>query len=167
MEIILNRRHKNLLKNLTSGSVLNLGSAEGDLHKAISNTEKIGIDIINNSNVDIVHDLNMYPYPLKRKFDNIIAGGVIEHLDNPTNFLNECYRLLKDDGRLILDTPNISRFHFINHKEHILGWNIPLLRNLINNRTKFKIEKMYLFSGYGRNLLFRLIKTTISCVLIK
>jgi SAM-dependent methyltransferase len=39
-------------------------------------------------------------------FDTIIAGEVIEHLENPSSFLRGCHVILKDTGRLMLTTPN-------------------------------------------------------------
>lgn len=39
-------------------------------------------------------------------FDTVIAGEVIEHLEQPVLFLRNCRRVLKCGGRLILSTPN-------------------------------------------------------------
>lgn len=41
-----------------------------------------------------------------RRFDAIVAGELIEHLSNPLSFLCECNRILKQDGHLVLSTPN-------------------------------------------------------------
>ncbi|MBW2985800.1 class I SAM-dependent methyltransferase [Candidatus Woesearchaeota archaeon] len=46
------------------------------------------------------------PYPNKF-FDGITACGLIEHLENPQDFLRECNRVLKIGGKLVLTTPNI------------------------------------------------------------
>lgn len=43
---------------------------------------------------------------LKIKFGCIIAGEVIEHLDNVGLFLDNCKRHLSPDGKLIITTPN-------------------------------------------------------------
>jgi 2-polyprenyl-3-methyl-5-hydroxy-6-metoxy-1,4-benzoquinol methylase len=40
-------------------------------------------------------------------FDAITMAHVIEHLHTPKSALNECYRLLKPSGKLIIITPNI------------------------------------------------------------
>lgn len=51
-------------------------------------------------------DLNT-PMPFKKNtFDCVTAGEMIEHLYNPFLFLNECYRVLKPKGKLIITTPN-------------------------------------------------------------
>ncbi len=39
-------------------------------------------------------------------FDVIVSQEVIEHIENQVAYLNECHRLLRKDGFLILTTPN-------------------------------------------------------------
>jgi SAM-dependent methyltransferase len=41
------------------------------------------------------------------QFDTIIAGELIEHLENPGAFLRGCHNRLKCDGRLVISTPNV------------------------------------------------------------
>ena len=41
-------------------------------------------------------------------FDGIIASEIIEHLENPRHFARECFKLLKDGGKIILSTPNVD-----------------------------------------------------------
>lgn len=38
--------------------------------------------------------------------DAIVAGEILEHLDQPLSFLQECYKALEHGGALILSTPN-------------------------------------------------------------
>ena len=40
-------------------------------------------------------------------FDAIIAIEIIEHLENPLAFIRECKKVLKDNGYLLISTPNI------------------------------------------------------------
>jgi 2-polyprenyl-3-methyl-5-hydroxy-6-metoxy-1,4-benzoquinol methylase len=41
-------------------------------------------------------------------FDCVTAFDVIEHLDSPQLFLNECRRILKTGGKLVITTPNLA-----------------------------------------------------------
>jgi SAM-dependent methyltransferase len=51
------------------------------------------------------------------EFDLIVAIEVIEHLFNPRHFINNCLRVLKSNGYLLLTSPNtenwISRIRFL------------------------------------------------------
>lgn len=50
------------------------------------------------------------------KFDSIVAGELIEHLENPGAFLTGCARRLKPNGRLVLSTPQpFSPVHFLHY----------------------------------------------------
>jgi len=41
-----------------------------------------------------------------RRFDAIVAGEVLEHLENPYRFVRDCREALRPGGRLVLSTPN-------------------------------------------------------------
>src|SRR5260221_1154969 len=44
--------------------------------------------------------------PLAQKFDVIIGGEVIEHLDAPGRFMQSCAAMLRPGGTLAISTPN-------------------------------------------------------------
>ena len=53
---------------------------------------------------DMHFDLNKYPYPFKNSsVDEIYMRSVLEHLDNISKFMAEAYRILKKNGRLIIE----------------------------------------------------------------
>lgn len=56
----------------------------------------------------IEHDLEeRFPFP-SRSFDVIFAGEIIEHIYDTDGLLQECRRLLRPGGSLVLTTPNIA-----------------------------------------------------------
>lgn len=58
-------------------------------------------------------DLNkIVPYK-NNSFDVVIAYHVIEHLVNARLFVSEIYRVLKNNGYLIIGTPNLASWHNI------------------------------------------------------
>jgi len=52
---------------------------------------------------------NPLPYP-DNEFKCVFALSLLEHLINPCRYMQECYRVLKDDGLLVILTPNISTY---------------------------------------------------------
>jgi 2-polyprenyl-3-methyl-5-hydroxy-6-metoxy-1,4-benzoquinol methylase len=50
-------------------------------------------------------------YKPDRKYDNIILGHVLEHVEKPREILMECYSWLKDDGVILAAVPNCDSIH--------------------------------------------------------
>ena len=63
----------------------------------------IGVDINKNSQADIIHDLNKFPYPFtSNKFDLIIAEHILEHLDDIPRVMKEIHRLGKNHAKILI-----------------------------------------------------------------
>ena len=65
---------------------------------------------ISGDNIDFIRcDCNnKFSEEFKYPVDIVSAIEIIEHIENPRNFLRECVKLLKKDGILVLTTPNID-----------------------------------------------------------
>ncbi|MHA1659817.1 MAG: class I SAM-dependent methyltransferase [Promethearchaeota archaeon] len=153
----------NLISKEKPGKVLDAASGKGAMSLALS---KLGFKV---TAVDIYADFklhNIYPnikfiksdlnkdFPFKkRSFDYVVSLETIEHLENPHHFIRECARVLRNNGKLYLTTPNIcniySRILFL-CKSHFLGFDpnikchitpIPLwnLKEILKNNN-FQIE---------------------------
>lgn len=130
------------------------------LHKRLAeiNKEVLGVDI----DPDGVKVLNEQGYhtivadvetmDLGKQFDTIIAGEIIEHLENPGRFLRNMRRHLKDDGVIIVSTPNpfyvgsawkIWRYGKPAVHEDHMGWQDPTTLAQLFRRTGFEP-----FEGY-------------------
>jgi SAM-dependent methyltransferase len=84
--------------------ILSIGS--GKIEKKAN---VIRLDISKDTGADVVWDLNKSPYPFDNdEFDQIECFDVIEHLDNIPNVMQECYRILKNDGMVFITTPHFS-----------------------------------------------------------
>jgi SAM-dependent methyltransferase len=97
--------------HLIKGKVLDLGCGNSPYRSdIIKNAEEyIGIDwpksIHDISGVDIIGDIS-FSVPIRRNcLDTIVSFQVMEHLPEPGNFLAECFRCLRTEGRLLLTVP--------------------------------------------------------------
>jgi len=69
----------------------------------------IGIDNVKLKNVDVIHDLNKFPYPFKKnEFDLIYTSHTLEHLDNLDKVFQELIRIIKPRGRILIRVPHFS-----------------------------------------------------------
>jgi predicted SAM-dependent methyltransferase len=66
----------------------------------------IGVDISDRHGADIIHDLNIFPYPfLDDEFEEIYLDNVLEHLENPLKVIEEIYRICKYGGVVKIIVP--------------------------------------------------------------
>ena len=86
---------------------------ESWLHGKIMKVAKtcLGLDIVEQEIAKIDPKYNImfgdaHTVDLQRKFDVIVAGELIEHLENPGIFLKNMFKHLKNDGCLVMTTPN-------------------------------------------------------------
>ncbi len=81
-----------------------------DLYYGIEWNESLVLEA-KNKNLNITQgDLNKsIPFP-NSHFSCVFGLSVLEHLLNPCRYLKECYRVLENDGTLVILTPNISTF---------------------------------------------------------
>jgi len=116
---------------------LNLGCGK-DIKKSW-----INLDIKKYPGVDIIHDLNTYPYPFSDNYaDFILMKHVLEHLDNIVKVMEEIYRILKPNGKVEIIVPyykHKNAFTDPTHKHFFTEDSMNFLINNINPKYKFEI----------------------------
>ena len=107
-------RFRYINKFIKGIKILDVGNAEGYLDKLIKekNPKKKFFTLDLNQKSDFTMDLNK-PKDLNQKFDTIIAGEIIEHVDNPKQLVGFLYKHLNKKGRIILTTPNATGLQYI------------------------------------------------------
>lgn len=132
--------------------VLNIGATEGTFDRELRDKHKekkwSTLDI--EGTPDFKRDLNK-PFNLRERFDTIIVGEVIEHVENPTKLIKDVRRHLKNGGRMILTTPNATGIQYIRNPSwcvdkrsyggHLQSFTPPMIESMMKG---FRV----IYSGY-------------------
>ncbi len=98
---------KNILVDITTKNVLDLGCGTKPYQKLFSNIEKYtGIDLYQSGVVDYVFQL---PFD-NEAFDFVISSQVFEHVDN-LYLLHEINRVMKKDSYFLISVPFLYHIH--------------------------------------------------------
>lgn len=95
---------KSILEKNNKGIYLDIGCGEN------KQSGFVGIDYRGLDSVDIVHNLEEFPWPLPNECTSLaVASHVVEHI-NPAGgkfieFMNEVWRILKPEGEFAIGTP--------------------------------------------------------------
>jgi len=85
------------------GDVLDIGCGAAKYAGAV------GLDISADTDADIVHDLDVFPYPIEDdSFDQILLQDVIEHVAEPMRVFQELHRIARPGATIQLRTPHYS-----------------------------------------------------------
>lgn len=113
-----------------------------------------GIDIDPNSQADLLHDLNIYPYPLdSNNAEKIYAKHIIEHVADPRKFVHELFRLVKPGGKVFIETPHFSCRVAYSEPEHKLFYSYFMFHELAKGlnlkvlRHEITFHKIFRFIG--------------------
>ena len=113
---LLDRGLKTYLDGSKPGSLLDVGCGNGDFLFQMKNRhwEVTGVDSDPGAvqfarqqyGLNVLQGNVMNVHLPSDSFDAITMNHVIEHVADPIDVLNECKRLLKDDGIILIATPN-------------------------------------------------------------
>ena len=127
------------------GAVLDVGCGSAKWPGAV------GVDISAETDADVVHDLDVFPYPLDDgAFDQILCQDVIEHVDRPLDFLGELHRVARPGARIHLRTP---------HYSSVLAYSDATHRHILSAMAMRTFEQS-LFAHYASADL-RLVRVTL------
>jgi SAM-dependent methyltransferase len=111
------------------------------------NTEQILANVNKKITIDFNTEINPGLFP--DQYDMLIALEVLEHLHNPWKYLDDCLALVKDDGIIVLSTPNISNFisrlRFFMRGSLIAFEKTDLAHGHINPLSFVQLENMFAF----------------------
>lgn len=150
-----------------SGTLLDVGGATGNLGYALRDhfEHRYTLDISEvcrgpamakgNTFICANVDVDGLPFPDERSdgpaVDLIVALDFIEHIVNPRKFADECWRVLRPGGKVLINTPNIQFWRHLHslvvdgvfphtsgdpdvyHGGHVAFYNLQDMRNIFQN----------------------------------
>jgi SAM-dependent methyltransferase len=110
----LNENVKELAHNIV-GKTLDVGCGSKPYQSLYKSSEYVGLEFDTPENrriknADFFYDGETFPFSAD-EFDSVVANEVFEHVFNPDNFLDEIYRILKKDGKIIMTMPFVWDEH--------------------------------------------------------
>lgn len=129
----------------------------------------IGIDHNPGTDADVIHSLDVYPYPFEASsFDEIYADNVIEHLNDIVRTMEELHRISKPGGLVKVIVPYFrARWAFIDptHRHYFTAHSFSYFdpahvhSKLYNySPARFSIERIVFNEGIERSFIFTAIK---------
>ncbi len=171
-----------VVERIAGKDVLDLGCVDHNadnamsrhwLHKAIKARagSLVGLDLsadgvarLNSSGYQVEHG-DAQNFALGRQFDAIVAGDLIEHLEDFSGFFNSCKAHLRPGGKLLIATPNPWYWRNIvkavlspevsNNPEHTC-WFCPRTLRQLAARHGFVLSDIAFGSRYARDRLMPL-----------
>lgn len=106
----------------------------------------VGIDLSADTDADVVHDLNVLPWPLEdASFDQFLLQDVIEHLQDLYGVFAELHRLARPGARVHLRTPHFSSVLAYSDPTHVRFLSAAAVRALAEpgfahySATRFRV----------------------------
>jgi len=150
-------QHKNIIDYLDSlepGNILDIGCGTGFLLSGLdSKWNKYGVEISKYA----AHKAQSYGHIRGNTtsfeddfFDVVVMCHVIEHMEDPQKELQEAWRILKPNGKLIIETPDFecgvarrfgSKFRLLYDKSHISLFGLLGLHRLLLD-LMFEVERV-------------------------
>jgi predicted SAM-dependent methyltransferase len=121
---------------MTERKILDIGCGKNKLPGSV------GIDIVPLEGVDVVHDLNQFPYPFSdNTFDQIRMIHVIEHLHSVVKTMDEVHRIAKPGAVVEITTP---------HHTDASSWQDPTHIWHLNSRSFDYLEEDFQTHYYSQ-----------------
>ena len=146
------KRLNELLKYFKGGKLLDVGCWNSPTsilaQNKCSNSE---ITVLDFTPASIDYWKNNYPYEAvlsdccktpfnDNTFDYIVAGEIIEHIENPESLVKEMIRILKPNGILALSTPNEETNNSCGGGYHIWSFKKEDIKTMFEKYGKTEVE---------------------------
>ena len=106
--------------------------------------EATNVDIRKLPTTDIIQDLNKKHWSAlnTNAYDVVIAEHVAEHMRDRLAFLDECRRIVRPYGKLIIEVPNWKHESAHNTLEHVTTWGRCIFNPCYITTGKYEVERV-------------------------
>ncbi|MFA5146546.1 MAG: class I SAM-dependent methyltransferase [Candidatus Omnitrophota bacterium] len=144
---IIKQRYMYERSDFSGKKILDLGCGNRKFEKAT------GVDRSPNTAADIIHDLDIFPYPIEDDtFDIVICRHSIEHILYICKAMEEIYRITRPNGSVIIVYPHFSAIGCYSEPEHFHALSYSAFEFFCNTnryKTRFEISKRRIYFGGG------------------
>jgi SAM-dependent methyltransferase len=147
-------------KNIWSETirVLDVGSGLNKYQGKAGDTV-IGMDLFNAGSADVIHDINIFPYPFPDNYFDMVwvhhsfehmddAYDIKEHKSNQIKAVEEFWRITKPGGKVMIFVPHWSSFVTWGHIDHRRGYGFGTFNMFdisnkgeqVNSKVRFKVK---------------------------
>ncbi len=104
----------------------------------------VGMDVRKVKGVEIVHDAEKFPWPVESgSCSVVIMSHFVEHIKPwlTIKLMDECWRVLKPDGLLMVSTPYAGSFRYHQDPTHCNPWNEATVEYFLQNTPLYSVYK--------------------------
>ena len=117
----------------------------------------IGVDILKFDNVDVVHNLDTFPWPFKdNEFDIIYANHYLEHVNHIVDSLKEIHRITKKNGIINIRVPHYASDNYSSDLTHKVRFGYRSFNHFsINGKIDYDYYSDFKFEILYRRILWQ------------
>ena len=112
---------------------------------SFKNKDVIRLNIHPGEDIDVVSDGNHYPFD-NETFDKIMLRCLLEHVEDPNSILKEATRILKLEGKMVIEVPFINPIHAA--PDDFYRFTPNGLKKIIEEQS-LRIEKIFYVEDYN------------------
>jgi SAM-dependent methyltransferase len=116
----------------------------------------IGIDKVGLPGVDVVHDLDQFPWPFSENtFSQIYANHYLEHVSDIVQTLKEIHRIASPGAKLYFRVPHYASDNYHSDLTHKVGFGYRSFDHFsINGKIRYDYYEKFKFEIIKRRLKF-------------